>query len=50
MNEPDKDGMVLIDVADLEELQADARFLNCLYSAGVDSWEGYEAAQEMLES
>ena len=49
MNEPDKDGMVLVDAGELEDLVNDSKFLNCLYSAGVDSWEGYEAAQEMLD-
>ena len=29
--------------------QDDAIFLTCLQNAGVDGWEGYEVAQEMME-
>lgn len=28
----------------------DIAFLDALFGAGVDSWEGYEVAQEMVES
>ena len=33
----------------VEELEEDGEFLICLENAGVDGWEGYEAAQEMME-
>ena len=49
LEESTPSNMVLIDVTELEELQNDAKFLNCLYSAGVDNWEGYSEAQNMLE-
>ena len=28
----------------------DSVFLKCLMAAGVDSWEGYEYAQELMEN
>lgn len=40
-------------VAKLEKIldcsDKDVAFLNTLYAAGVDNWEGYEIAQEMME-
>lgn len=33
---------------DLEQLEDDSYFLNCLEMAGVDNWDGYEEAQRML--
>lgn len=33
----------------LDNLVEDSNFLNCLRQAGVDNWEGYEYAQELLE-
>ncbi len=48
--EVNDDGTVTISIEEYETLVADAKFLNCLYSAGVDSWEGYESAQEMLDN
>ena len=33
----------------VEELEDDVKFLRALEAAGVDSWEGYEVAQEMME-
>jgi hypothetical protein len=30
-------------------LEEEVRFLLCLVEAGVDSWPGYEIAQEMFE-
>ena len=32
-----------------EELLESEEFLGCLQAAGVDNWEGYEQAQEILE-
>ena len=31
------------------KLAADSQFLDALYAAGVDSWEGFEQAQEIYE-
>lgn len=33
----------------LEEMDYDSMFLSALQNAGVDNWEGYEYAQEILE-
>ncbi len=33
---------------DLEKLEDDSYFLNCLDMAGVDNWDGYEEAQRMM--
>ena len=33
---------------DLEKLEDDSYFLNCLDMAGVDSWDGYSEAQKMM--
>lgn len=33
---------------DLEKLEDDSYFLNCLDIAGVDNWDGYEEAQRMM--
>lgn len=32
-----------------KKLLSDSWFLNCLQGAGVDSWNGYEEAQEMYQ-
>ena len=32
-----------------DKLQRDSKFLECLYSAGVDNWDGYEEAQKMMD-
>jgi hypothetical protein len=34
---------------EVDKLQADSAFLACLEACGVDNWQGYEEAQEMLE-
>jgi hypothetical protein len=39
---------VTIPKADYEVLVAASDFLDCLQAAGVDNWEGYCVAQEML--
>lgn len=39
---------VTIDESELERLRDDSRFLAALYAAGVESWEGYEVAQDSL--
>lgn len=33
----------------IEELEEDSLFLSCLEGAGVDNWDGYSYALEMLE-
>lgn len=33
----------------LEELQKEVKFLDCLSAAGVDNWDGYSYAQELME-
>ena len=47
--EANDDGTVTISVKEYEQLKEDSKFLNCLISAGVDSWDGYSYAQEMLD-
>lgn len=32
-----------------DELVSDQKFLDALIAAGVDNWEGYEEAQQMME-
>jgi hypothetical protein len=32
-----------------DKLREDSDFLSCLEACGVDNWQGYEEAQEMLE-
>lgn len=41
--------MVSITVEEYEELQNDSLFLQALIGCGVDNWDGYGDAQEMLE-
>ena len=33
---------------DLEKLEDESYFLNCLEMAGVDNWDGYSEAQKMM--
>ena len=33
---------------DLEQLEDESYFLNCLEMAGVDNWDGYSEAQKMM--
>lgn len=44
---------IIMDVKALEEsienMSEDVDLLNALQCAGVDSWDGYEGAQELLE-
>ena len=41
---------VEVDKEVYEELVSDQKFLNALISAGVDNWDGYEEAQQMMEN
>lgn len=33
----------------LDKLEENSNFLCCLQNAGVDNWDGYEYAQELME-
>lgn len=39
---------VVVPLRKYRTLCEDVRFLACLEAAGVDSWEGYERAQELF--
>ena len=39
---------VTITKEEYDQLQEDSRFLDCLRAAGVDNWEGYDYAFEIL--
>lgn len=41
--------MVTITKEEYEELLADSKFLACLDAAGVDNWDGYDFAQDMMD-
>lgn len=41
---------VEVSIEYLEQLEADSQLLDALCAAGVDSWDGYEQAQELMES
>lgn len=41
--------VILISMARYDELAEDSDFLNALQAAGVDNWEGYGFAQDMME-
>lgn len=34
---------------EIEQLEKEAEFLNCLEACGVDNWSGYSDAREMME-
>jgi hypothetical protein len=40
---------VVVPLQKYNELVEDARFLRCLREAGVDEWEGYYLAEEIME-
>ena len=40
---------ITIPVEEYERLLNDSYFLEALRAAGVDNWDGYEAAQDMME-
>ena len=40
---------VLVDKDEYEELIDTEKFLNALFAAGVDNWEGYGVAQDMMD-
>lgn len=41
---------VTIPKSEYEDLLADKRFLDSLFAAGVDSWEGFSVAQDIAAS
>jgi len=41
--------MVTVEESVYKRMQSDLLFLECLLMAGVDNWDGYGYAQEMLE-
>lgn len=43
-----QDETVIISKAEYDELMERSEFLSCLQAAGVDNWEGYGDAQEMM--
>lgn len=45
----DEEATVEITVEEYEYLLQEQDFLNCLRAAGVDNWEGYSEAIEMME-
>ena len=53
MSEPlrpvDEDGNVTIPQELYEGLIEESRFLDALRAAGVDNWEGYSDAQDLME-
>jgi hypothetical protein len=40
--------MVIITKEEYESLLEDSKFLLCLQGAGVDNWQGYDYAREMM--
>lgn len=40
---------VTISKSEYVKLKGDSDFLSALFAAGVDSWEGYEQAQEAMQ-
>ena len=41
--------MVTITEEEYDQLLKDSNFLNCLESCGVDNWDGYSYAREMMD-
>ena len=39
---------VTITKAEYEQLKRDSEWLGCLEAAGVDNWDGYDEAREMM--
>ena len=40
---------ITISKEEYEELLKDSQFLDCLRGAGVDNWDGYDHAMEMMK-
>lgn len=43
------EGNISVNEAAYDEMSEDSRFLCALRNAGVDNWDGYEEAQEMIK-
>lgn len=43
-----EDGKVIISKEFFEELMRDKTFLDCLMFVGLNGWEGYEVAKEIM--
>ena len=43
------DDMITIPLEEYEALRSSAKFLACLTACGVDNWDGFDYAQEMME-
>lgn len=43
-----EDGSVTLTEDEYEDMEEDVKWLRCLEYAGVDDWEGIEAAQDIL--
>jgi hypothetical protein len=41
---------ITISREEYDEMVEDQKFLDCLRAAGVDNWDGYSFAQEMMKS
>ena len=41
---------ITISMNEYKSLVHDSEFLDCLSACGVDDWEGYEHAQEMMDA
>ncbi len=48
MSDDNKFEQVTIDRREYNELISDRNFLDALMSVGVDNWEGYDLAQELM--
>ena len=44
-----EDGTVTLTRKEYDELEEAQAFLICLEGAGVDNWDGYEIAQDVME-
>ena len=40
---------ITISQDEYDQLRRDSEFLECLYSAGVDNWDGYDVAQDLMD-
>lgn len=43
------DQTITIPLSDYEQLKSDQAFLNALRAAGVDNWDGYDHAIDLIE-
>lgn len=43
------DGTVTLTIKEYDEMIEQLRFLDCLEACGVDNWQGYEDAHDMMD-